>query len=219
MKAMILAAGRGERMRPLTDYTPKPLLRAGDKTLIEYSLENLQLAGFYDVVINLAHLGGQIRKFCGNGAAWNLNIAYSDEGDTALETAGGIAKALPLLGEQPFLVVNADVICGYPLANLRPKTEKLAHLVLIDNPPHHPLGDFKLHEAGLVSEADGDKLTFSGIGVYQPALFADIPSGPYKLRPLLTQAMSQQQVSGEKYTGIWLDIGDPERLQKINAGE
>ncbi|QWF71723.1 nucleotidyltransferase family protein [Methylomonas paludis] len=219
MKAMILAAGRGERMRPLTDTTPKPLLQAGTKTLIEYSLENLAGAGFTDIVINLAHLGEQIRRFCGNGQRWGLHIAYSDEGDTALETAGGIRHALPLLGDAPFLVVNADVICAYPLAQLRTKTIALAHLVLIDNPAHHPQGDFQLNVDGSLTETGGSKLTFSGIGIYHPALFSDIPAGPYKLRPVLEQAMRQAQVSGEYYQGLWLDIGSPQRLAEVSAAD
>ena len=217
MKAMILAAGRGERMRPLTNTTPKPLLRAGNKTLIEYSIENLLQAGFNEIVINIAHLGWQIQEYCGNGGRWGVSICYSDEGETALETAGGIAKALPLLGEQPFLVVNADIIYDFPLITLRDQPKNLAHLVLIDNPPHHPNGDFSLNANGLLSEQGADKLTFSGIGVYAPALFANIQPGPLKLRPVLNAAMQQKQVSGEKHTGLWLDIGTPERLTEINA--
>ena len=216
MKAMILAAGRGERMRPLTDTTPKPLLKAGDKTLIEHSIDNLLKAGFNEIVINIAHLGWQIKEYCGNGERWGVTINYSDEGETALETAGGIAKALPLLGQNPFLVVNADIIYDFPLIKLRDKAINLAHLVLIDNPPHHPTGDFCLHENGLLSEHGVDKLTFSGIGLYAPALFANIQPGPLKLRPILNSAMQREQVSGEKHTGLWLDIGTPERLKEIN---
>jgi len=216
MKAMILAAGRGERMRPLTDTAPKPLLKAGDKTLIEHSIENLLKAGFNEIVINIAHLGWQIKEYCGNGARWGVSICYSDEGETALETAGGIAKALPLLGEKPFLVVNADIIYDFPLTRLRDKSINLAHLVLIDNPPHHPTGDFSLNENGILSEYGADKLTFSGIGVYAPALFANLQPGPLKLRPILNAAMDREQVSGEKHTGLWLDIGTPERLKEIN---
>lgn len=217
MKAMILAAGRGERMRPLTDLTPKPLLKVAGKALIEYSLENLLNGGFKDVVINVAHLGQQIKDFCGDGSRWQINIQYSDEGDMALETAGGIAKALPLLGEQPFVVINADIICDFPTGKLRQQPFDLAHLVLIDNPPHHPQGDFHLDAAGLLSEQGQPKFTFSGIGIYQPRLFANLPIAPMKLRPLLNQAMLQQQVSGQHHAGLWLDIGTPDRLQEVNV--
>lgn len=216
MKAMILAAGRGERMRHLTEHTPKPLLRVGGKALIEYSIENLASAGFRDIVINVAYLGRQIVEFCGDGRQWGVRIAYSDEGDRALETAGGIAKALPLLGDRPFLVVNSDIVCGFPLANLRGQVIDLAHLVLIDNPPHHPDGDFSLDDNGLLAEQGGEKFTFSGIGVYHPALFAGIPPEPLKLRPVLNQAMRDRRVSGEKFDGLWRDIGTPERLQAID---
>lgn len=219
MKAMILAAGRGERMRPLTDHTPKPLLQVAGKALIEYSLEKLAEAGFTDIVINVAYLGSQIMEFCGDGSRWQLNIDYSDEGAQALETAGGIANALPLLGDRPFLVVNADILFDYPLAMLRHKSIDLAHLVLIDNPPHHPDGDFCVAENGLLTEQGPEKLTFSGIGVYHPDLFADVAVGqPLKLRPVLNRVMQHGQVSGEYYNGLWLDIGTPERLQAISAG-
>jgi MurNAc alpha-1-phosphate uridylyltransferase len=219
MKAMILAAGRGERMRPLTDHTPKPLLKAAGKPLIDYSIENLLSAGFKDIVINIAHLGQQIRDYCGNGERWGIKIQYSDEGDAALETAGGIAFAMPLLGNQPFLVVNADVICDFPLVKLRHQALNQAHLVMISNPPHHPLGDFALDQEGRLwehpPEQHSEQLTFSGIGVYHPHLFHDIPAGPLKLRPILTKAMQNQQISGEKHHGLWLDIGTPQRLQEI----
>lgn len=217
MKAMILAAGRGERMRPLTDVTPKPLLQVGGKPLIEFSLENLANAGFQDVVINVAYLGRQIVDFCGNGSRWGLSIQFSDEGETALETAGGIAKALPLLGDQPFLVINADVICDYPLARLRDIQFDLAHLVMIPNPPHHPKGDFSINPQGLLSEGGEKALTFSGIGLYHPRLFDGIAAQPLKLRPVLNRAMQEKRVSGERYDGIWLDIGTPERLQAVDA--
>lgn len=218
MKAMILAAGRGERMRPLTDATPKPLLKVAGKALIEYSLEKLALAGFTDIVINVAYLGLQIMDYCGDGSRWRVSIRYSDEGDLALETAGGIAKALPLLGDAPFLVINADILFEYPLAELRGRNIELAHLVMIDNPPHHPQGDFCLHASGLLSEQGDEKLTFSGIGVYHPALFAEInPDKPLKLRPVLNQAMRQNKISGERFGGLWQDIGTPQRLQEVDT--
>ena len=219
MKAMILAAGRGERMRPLTDLTPKPLLKVAGKSLIEYSLENLAKAGFDELVINVAYLGGQIMDFCGDGSRWHVKIRYSDEGDGALETAGGIAKALPLLDDEPFLVVNADTIFDYNLADLRTKCINKAHLVLMDNPPHHPQGDFCLHQTGLLTEEGEPKLTFSGIGVYHPSLFASIRAGQaLKLRPLLNQAMRQGMVTAEHFRGLWLDIGTPERLEEVSCG-
>ncbi len=216
MKAMILAAGRGERMRPLTDTTPKPLLKVGGKALIEYNIENLVAAGFKDIVINIAHLGRQIKDYCGNGEQWGASIVYSDEGETALETAGGIAYALPLLGDKPFLVVNADIVCDFPLERLHDRKIDLAHLVLVDNPPHHPQGDFSLARNGLLTEHGKEKLTFSGIGVYHPNLFQNIPFGPLKLRPVLDSAINQGQVGGEKFDGLWLDIGTPQRLQEID---
>lgn len=219
MKAMILAAGRGERMRHLTENTPKPLLKIADKALIEYSLEGLVNAGFSEIVINVAYLGQQIKTYCGDGSRWGVSIQYSDEGETALETAGGIAKALPLLGEKPFLVVNADILFDYPLAELRNKQVDWAHLVMIDNPPHHPQGDFCLQADGTLSEQGEPKYTFSGIGVYHPAMFADLQVGqPLKLRPVLNLAMQQQRISGEYFNGLWLDIGTPERLQEISIG-
>jgi N-acetyl-alpha-D-muramate 1-phosphate uridylyltransferase len=215
MKAMILAAGRGERMRPLTDTTPKPLLKAGGKALIEYSIENLATAGYTDIVINVAHLGRQIKDYCRDGERWGVSIAYSDEDETALETAGGIAFALPLLGDKPFLVVNADIVYDFPLEKLRNKPIDLAHLVLIDNPPHHPLGDFVLRPNGQLADQGEEKLTFSGIGIYHPELFQNIPFGPLKLRPILDQAIRQGRASGEKFAGLWLDIGTPQRLQAL----
>lgn len=217
MKAMILAAGRGERMRPLTDTTPKPLLKVAGKTLIEYNLEKLAAAGFSEIVINVAYLSRQIMDYCGDGRRWGLSIRYSDEGETALETAGGIAKALPLLGDQAFLVINADILFDYPLARLRDQAFDLAHLVLVDNPPHHSDGDFGLRDNGLLSEEGDSKLTFSGIGLYRPALFAGIDAGqPLKLRPVLTCAMRDDRVSGEHFAGLWLDIGTPERLLELD---
>lgn len=217
MKAMILAAGRGERMRPLTDATPKPLLKVAGKALIEYSLESLAKAGFTDIVINVAYLGEQIKAHCGDGGRWRMSIRYSDEGEAALETAGGIAKALPLLGDEPFVVVNADIIFDFPLASLRGKPVDKAHLVLIDNPSHHPQGDFCLQDTGLLAEQGETKRTFSGIGVYHPGLFAEVrPGSAMKLRPVLQQAMRQGQVSGEYFAGLWLDIGTPQRLQEVS---
>ena len=219
MKAMILAAGRGERMRPLTDHTPKPLLPVAGKPLIVWHIERLARAGFRELVINHAHLGDQIEALLGSGDAWGLRIDYSPEPPGALETAGGIANALPLLGNDPFLVVNGDIFCDWDFARAHDilATERLAHLVLIDNPPHHPVGDFTL-AAGTVGLGATDRLTFSGIGVYHPALFAGISRGtPAKLAPLLRTAIDAGKIGGERHAGRWVDVGTPERLAALDA--
>ncbi len=218
MKAMILAAGRGVRMRPLTDTTPKSLLAAGGKPLIVWQLEKLARAGFTEAVINHAHLGHMIEAALGDGSRFGVAIRYSPESE-ALETAGGIANALPLLGAQPFLVINADIHTDYDLSALaRVDLQRgLAHLVLVDNPPQHPRGDFAL-ESGRVREAGEQQLTFSGIGVYAPRLFAGIPHGAKApLAPLLRKAMAADRVSGEHYRGRWHDIGTAERLRALEA--
>ena len=215
MKAMILAAGRGERMRPLTDSTPKPLLLVGSKPLIVWHLERLAIAGIKDVVINYAYLGEQIVRALGDGSAWGLNIQYSPE-TLALETAGGIANALPLLGDSSFLVVNGDVFTEIDFAKLRLNPPNLAYLVMVVNPAQHPKGDFSIFSEKL-SEEGKNKLTFSGIGVYHPSLFSNIEKGqPAKLAPLLREAMTKGLVGGEHYAGVWHDIGTPERLAVLN---
>lgn len=226
MKAMILAAGLGERMRPLTDHTPKPLLEAGGKPLLVWQIERLRRAGFTDLVINHAHLGMRIEAALGDGAALGVRIAWSDEG-TPLETAGGIANALHLLGAAPFVVTNGDVYTEFDYARLRGVLDAmardpghLAHLVLVDNPPHHPQGDFLLDE-GKVTQPPTHaiaRLTFSGIGCYRPELFAGIvPGDKAKLAPLLYRAMQMDGVTGEHYTGRWADIGTPQRLADLDA--
>ncbi len=215
MKAMILAAGRGERMRPLTDHTPKPLLMVGGKRLIEYHLEALATAGFHDVVINHAHLGAQIEQLLGDGGRYGVRIHYSAEAG-ALETGGGIFNALPLLGDAPFVVVNGDVWCDYPFSRLRKIETQAAHLVLVPNPPQHPAGDFWLHDALVSDEGEGERLTFSGIGLYHPSLFDGCEAGAFPLAPLLRRAMARGLVSGEQFTGQWFDIGTPERLQQLD---
>ena len=215
MRAMILAAGRGERMRPLTDRTPKPLLDVGGKPLIQYHIEALRDAGFRELVVNHAHLGNQIVERLGDGAQFGVHIDYSAEAEGALETGGGIKQALPLLGEQPFLVINGDIWTDYPYQQLNREPEGLAHLVLIDNPAHNPEGDFQLHGRRLTAAGKG-KLTFSGIGVYQPDLFTDSPVGAFPLAPLLRGAMQAGEVSGEYFQGRWLDIGTPQRLAELN---
>lgn len=214
MKAMILAAGRGERMRPLTDNTPKPLLQAGGHTLIDYHLRALAQAGYESVVINHAHLGEKLEQALGDGSRYGLSIAYSPEG-TPLETGGGIFHALPLLGDEPFLVINGDIWTDYPLERLKTRSVQLAHLVLVDNPPQHPKGDFALRE-GRVSETEGERLTFTGIGVYRPELLAGCKPGAFPLAPILRRAMAADQVSGEHYQGRWFDIGTPERLAQLD---
>ncbi|NOT11145.1 MAG: nucleotidyltransferase family protein [Methylococcaceae bacterium] len=216
MKAMILAAGRGERMRPLTDYTPKPLLSVADKPLIVHTIKQLVSAGFYEIVINHAYLGKQIEDALGDGEQFGALLQYSPEGDEALETAGGIINALPLLGQHTFLVVNGDIATDFPFAELKNQTVDLAHLVLVDNPDHHPLGDFALDNAGYLSESGAALLTFSGIGLYHPELFADTPPGKSKLGPLLRKAISDYHVTGQKYSGFWMDIGTPERLKELH---
>ena len=219
---MILAAGRGERMRPLTDTIPKALLPVGGKPLIVWHIEKLARAGFDEVVINHAHLGQSIETALGNGADFDLDIFYSPE-DTALETAGGIANALPLLGKQAFPVINADVFCDYDFRDLHAETAMLqddptrdCHLLLVDNPDHHRAGDFVLRKGVIVPEG-APRLTFSGIGIYRPEFFYAIPRGvKAPLAPLLRAAIAAGRVSGEHYTGVWTDIGTPERLAQLN---
>lgn len=210
---MILAAGRGERMRPLTDSLPKPLLKAGGKPLIVHTIERLVQAGFTELVINLGYLGDQIEAALGDGRAWGAKIVYSREPETALDTGGGILQALPHLSD-PFLVVNGDVATAFPFAELPRKLAVLAHLVLVPNPAHHPGGDFALLD-GWVREAEAQKkYTFSGIGVYRHALFCDCQPGRFQLAPLLRRAIAQGQVTGQLYLGFWSDIGTPERLKE-----
>lgn len=217
MKAMILAAGRGERMRPLTDHTPKPLLPVGGKPLIAWHLERLAHAGFHDIVINHAHLGAQLEAALGDGSRFGVHIAYSPEGE-ALETAGGIANALPLLGDQPFLVVNGDIYTDYDFAHiaLQPMGGVAAHLVLVDNPPQHVQGDFFLEDGRLVEDG-ALRLTFSGIGIYHPSLFAGIAAGSKaRLAPLLHAAIREGRATAEHYLGDWVDVGTPDRLHALD---
>jgi MurNAc alpha-1-phosphate uridylyltransferase len=214
MKAMILAAGRGERMRPLTDRLPKALLKVRNKALIVYHIEALREAGVGELVINLGYRGGQIRAALQEGRRYGVRIAYSQEPEGALETGGGIFQALPLLRSAPFVVVNSDIWTDYPFTRLPASPDGLAHLVLVDNPPQHPQGDFALVE-GRVRDEGAPRLTFSGISVIHPELFADCKPGRFPLAPLLWRAMRQEQVSGEYYRGIWRDIGTPERLSQL----
>lgn len=215
MKAMILAAGKGERLRPLTLHTPKPLVKAAGVPLIEYHIRALAAAGFTELVINHAWLGQQIEDYLGDGARFGLHIAYSPEGEP-LETGGGIFKALPLLGDEPFAVINGDIFTDYPFAELRKPLAGLAHLVLVDNPVHHPEGDFAL-ALGRVEDtgAATERLTYSGIAVLHPRLFAACQPGAFKLAPLLREAMAAGQVSGERHGGCWVDVGTHERLAEV----
>jgi N-acetyl-alpha-D-muramate 1-phosphate uridylyltransferase len=217
MKAMILAAGRGVRMRPLTDETPKPLLDLGGRPIIEWTIERLARAGFVDLVINHAHLGHLIEAALGDGHRLGVSIRYSAEGE-ALETAGGIANALHLLGGDPFLVANGDIYCDFDFTSLRMRDlgGSLAHLVLVANPAHHPQGDFAL-DGTQVRDQGAPRWTFSGIGLYRPALFESVrPGDKAKLAPLLRPAMAHGLVTGEIHGGQWHDIGTPERLDSLN---
>ncbi len=225
MKAMILAAGRGERMRPLTDTCPKPLLKVGEESLIGWHLCRLKAAGFNEIVINHAWLGQQIEDELKDGAAYGVQIHYSAEGESGLETAGGITTALPLLGDEPFLVINGDVLtdidfqAAFVIANEMKENNSLAYLWLVDNPEHNPKGDFGLDEnQGIHAEAYQEQAyTFSGMGIYHPTLFADIqPQTKAKLAPLLRQAMMNKQVQGQLHSGVWIDVGTVERLQMAN---
>ncbi|MEY2632441.1 MAG: hypothetical protein RIR00_1095 [Pseudomonadota bacterium] len=219
MKAMILAAGRGERMRPLTDHRPKPLLPVGGKPLIVWHLEKLAAAGFREVVINHAHLGALIEAELGDGARWGLALHYSPEPPGALETAGGIARALPLLGDAPFLVLNGDVFCDWsPAAAWQHALgDDLAQLLLVSNPAHHPEGDFPLQAGRITTDPAAPRLTYAGIGLYHPALFAGLsPDQPARLAPLLRQAAAAGRLAGEHFRGRWVDVGTPERLAQLD---
>jgi MurNAc alpha-1-phosphate uridylyltransferase len=222
MRAMILAAGRGERMRPLTDARPKPLLEVGGKPLIQWHLESLSRAGVQHVVINHAWLGTMIEAALGDGRRFGLHIRYSPE-QVALETAGGIAQALPLLGSAPFLAINGDIFTRFDFSTLLERAAALsagstdAHLVLVDNPPQHPHGDFALARGQVVEDGPA-RLTFSGIGIYRPELFRTIePGSRAPLAPLLRTAMRAHRVSGERFAGCWADVGTPQRLADLDA--
>lgn len=223
MRAMLLAAGRGERMRPLTDHTPKPLLEVGGKPIIVWHIEQLVRAGITELVINHAHLGHQIEAALGDGSRFGAYIRYSPEA-SALETAGGIANALPLLGDEPFAVINGDVFCDYDFSRLSTIATSLldaddsAHLVMVDNPVQHPNGDFHLRDGRLIPAGDSPKLTFSGIGVYRPELFAAIPRGSVApLAPILREQIALGKVRGEHHCGWWVDVGTPQRLAELDS--
>jgi MurNAc alpha-1-phosphate uridylyltransferase len=223
MQAMILAAGRGERMRPLTDALPKPLLVAGGKPLIVWHIERLVAAGVTDIAINHAWLGDKLEAALGDGRRYGANLRYSRE-QTALETAGGIAQALPLLGPAPFLVINGDIWCDWQprqavaLARQLDGAAVQAWLLLVKNPAHHPEGDFHLRADATLAPAGGERLTFSGIGIYHPALFAQIAPGTRApLGPLLLQAIARGAVRGARHEGCWIDVGTPQRLAELDA--
>jgi MurNAc alpha-1-phosphate uridylyltransferase len=214
MKAMILAAGRGERMRPLTDTTPKALLPVQGRALIEHHLQCLETAGITDVVINVAWLGRQIMEHLGDGSRFGVSICYSDEGDSALETGGGIARALPLLGGNPFWIVNGDVYTRYDFSAPDLPSAKLGHLILVPNPDHNKGGDFALSE-GLVLNDGVSRYTYSGIALLRPELLTDNPGGAFPLAPWLRAAAEQGRLSGELFAGQWVDVGTPERLATV----
>lgn len=227
--ALIYAAGLGERMRPLTDQIPKPLLCVGGKPLIVRHLEKLAAAGVHYVVINTSHLAEQFPVALGDGSRWGLRIRYAYEGATPLETGGGMLNALPLLGPEPFLVISGDIWCDADFAALPAQPDGLAHLLMVDNPPHHPLGDFALDGAGVLHENGPAKLTYSGVGVFRAAFVQDwanqvaqstaTTAQPprFKLRPLLSAAMRDGAVSGQRHAGQWTDVGTPERLAQLEA--
>lgn len=226
-KAMILAAGRGQRLRPLTDTTPKPLIQVGSRSLIEYHLISLANIGVSEVIINLAHLGDQIQQSLGNGEQFGLNILYSLESEGALETAGGIRHALPLLGDMPFLVINGDIRCDLDLSQVQLGNTKNMHLVMVPNPQHHPDGDFWLDQTEIPATLyDGNngvstrrKVTFSGIGLYRPSLFSSLPPGPAPLAPVIQKQITEARVSAQLYEGYWTDVGTIERLEQARLRE
>ena len=213
---MVLAAGRGERLRPLTDSLPKPLMEVGGRPLIVWHLTALARAGICEVVINLSWLGGQLRAVLGDGRDLGVSISWSEEGAIPLETGGGIFRALPLLGAGPFLVVNADIWTDIDFGRLRLPAEAHAHLVLIANPPHHPRGDFGL-EGDRVVNRESERLTYSGVGVYSPEFFAGCSAGRFPLLPLLNRAIAASRMTGELHRGQWCDVGTAERLANLSA--
>ena len=219
MDALLLAAGRGERLRPLTDSLPKPLLEAGGQSLIEHRIRALVAAGVTQIVVNHAHLGELIRERLADGEKLGAQIRYSDESDGALETGGGIVHAMPLLQSDPFLVVNADIWTDYSFSGLLTRDVDLAHLILVNNPDHHAAGDFCLQDERVTNcnAANGERLTFSGIGVYRRALFSGNHPARFSLTPLLRSACDETRVSGEYYRGRWIDVGTLQRLNELRA--
>lgn len=225
MRALIFAAGKGERMRPLTEHTPKPLLPVGGKPLVAWHLEKLAAIGVRDVVLNIAWLAERFEPVLGDGSRWGLRLHFSREGAEPLETGGGMLHALPLLGEGPFLAINGDIWTDYDLARLPSRPRGVAHLVMVDNPPQHPRGDFHLGADGSLQADPEPRLTFSGIGLYDPAVLNGWPLEPgadaspprFKLAPLLYAAMARGEASGEHHRGAWTDVGTPQRLAELDA--
>ncbi|HEX5340170.1 MAG TPA: nucleotidyltransferase family protein [Gammaproteobacteria bacterium] len=217
MKAMILAAGRGERLRPLTDTTPKPLIEVRGKPLIQWHIERLRDAGFTRLVINVSWLADRIQAHLGDGTQFGVRIGFSHEGAKPLETGGGIFKALALLGKEPFLVVNGDIYTDFPFEDIkhRLKHDALAHLVMVPNPSHHPEGDFHLSPLGRLRNRGKPRLTYSGIGIYRPEFFHDCPAGKFPLLPWLKNAMQMEALSGEEYLGAWWDVGTVDSLKRL----
>jgi len=214
MKAMILAAGRGERLRPLTNHTPKPLLKVGDMSLIEHHINNLKTAGIYDIVINVSYLKEKIIEHLGDGQKYGVTINYSEEPEGALETGGGIVKALPYLGEQEFLVVNGDIFTEHTFSNLPKLGGNLGHLYLVPNPDFKSIGDFGLENSMVTN---GDKYTFTGIGIYHPDFFKGKKISRFPLGPLLREVAGKNLLSGELFTGNWTDIGTVERYKRCQV--
>lgn len=215
--ALIFAAGLGERMRPFTERTPKPLLYVGGKPLIEWHLEKLATAGVHYVVINTSHLADQFPEVLGDGSRWGLRIRYAYEGPTPLETGGGMLNALPLLGSEPFIAISADIWSAYDYATLPAQPAGMAHLVMVPNPSWHPHGDFVLQQQTLRADGDGERLTFGNIGVYRPELLRGHAAGRFKLLPIYQQAMREQTITGERYDGPWWNIGNPQQLAELDA--
>lgn len=216
MLAMILAAGRGERLRPVSDTMPKALVEVGGISLLEQQLQRLADAGIETVVINLGWLGERIAERIGSGRQFGLQVVYSPEYDNILDTGGGIKRALPLLGRAPFWVINADVFTDMTLPKVKLDADSLAHLVLVPTPAHKEFGDFELRD-GKVRNSDNQDLTFSGIAFYRPEFFADSGGGRYSVVPLLREAADRGQLEGSLYEGIWEDVGTPERLAALNT--
>ena len=214
MKALILAAGTGTRLRPLTEHLPKPLITIGGESLIERHLRRLAEAGFTDVVINVCHKKQMIMDALGDGTRYGTDIAYSDEGETPFETGGGIKKALPLLGDGVWLVINADVYSDWRPEPLALPAARQAHLLMVDNPPHHPDGDFAL-DNGLLTNDQHNRLTYAGIGYYRPSLFADVPQDHFKLAQVLEPAVARGVIGGEHYADFWMDAGTPQSLAAL----
>ena len=216
MRAMILAAGRGERLRPLTDETPKSLVDVGGRSLLERHLDHVRAAGIRTVVINLGWLGDRIVERVGSGRDYGLEVMYSEEGDNILETGGGIFKALPLLGDEPFLVINADIFTDMPVPEVALADEQLGHLVMVPSPEYRDGGDFDI-EDGLIRNTTAQSLTFSGVAIYRPEFFANCAAGRFPLAPMLRDAADRGQLSGSLYEGRWADVGTPERLARLRA--